>query len=331
MAQVLILFLIKMKIISFFIDYISTKELKEKFSHNNANDLNKIPEIDFIWDSRELPEIVKNQVPFDFIIASHVLEHIPDIISLFKSLRDILCEGGLVSLIIPDKRQTFDCKKNLTNTAQVIEAHLFKRKRHSTLNVLDHFFESVLLNNDPSWSNGTSFEQLKRVFDDQSALKAGKDSIESEKYIDIHCGIFTTSSFLQILRKISELELFDFEIVDFYSNYPGTAEFFVTLKSIPDTAFNNNETKLEAQLKKIDFYLEKLVTEKSANDLKLDNYLLGYNIDTYNTNLNQVGEDALRVHINKLETKLSSIKNSKYWSVTSPIRSIYKVLGKKFW
>jgi len=45
---------------------------------------------------------------FDYCLASHVIEHIPNPIAFFQSIAHLLKPGGVLSLAVPDKRYTFD-------------------------------------------------------------------------------------------------------------------------------------------------------------------------------------------------------------------------------
>lgn len=51
---------------------------------------------------------------FDYIIACHVIEHVPDPIGYLHNLAKILNPGGIIMLTVPDKRMTFDVHRPLT-------------------------------------------------------------------------------------------------------------------------------------------------------------------------------------------------------------------------
>lgn len=56
----------------------------------------------------------------DFLIASHVLEHIKDPIQALVEWRRILRAGGHLLLVLPDKRETFDRDRERTPLDHVI-------------------------------------------------------------------------------------------------------------------------------------------------------------------------------------------------------------------
>jgi SAM-dependent methyltransferase len=59
----------------------------------------------------------------DFIIANHLLEHLPDPIGALKEWHRVLRTGGILFLAVPDKRLTFDKDRPRTTLAHLIADH----------------------------------------------------------------------------------------------------------------------------------------------------------------------------------------------------------------
>jgi len=87
------------------------------------------------------PDVVADagQLPFadgslNFVIASHVLEHIPFPLAALRNWYAVLSSGGVLILRIPDKRYTFDVKRARTSLRHLIEEDLdpeaFDRRAH---------------------------------------------------------------------------------------------------------------------------------------------------------------------------------------------------------
>ena len=97
-----------------YVDYASTAVLRENFRH--PGDPADIVEVDIVWGGRTLRECL--DAPVDYILASHVIEHVPDLIGWLLELREALKPGKVLGLAIPDRRHTFDirrdCPKNPT-------------------------------------------------------------------------------------------------------------------------------------------------------------------------------------------------------------------------
>ncbi len=59
----------------------------------------------------------------DFILASHLLEHMADPIGTLVGFRRVLKPGGLLFLVLPDKRHTFDRPRERTTLDHLIADH----------------------------------------------------------------------------------------------------------------------------------------------------------------------------------------------------------------
>src|SRR5437867_8279485 len=66
---------------AFFLDHASADELREKYSNNahTVAEMENIVDVDFVWKpGLTVQDVVGDHAPFDFVIASHVFEHLPN-------------------------------------------------------------------------------------------------------------------------------------------------------------------------------------------------------------------------------------------------------------
>jgi len=56
----------------------------------------------------------------DFVIASHVLEHVAEPIGLLADIHRVLRPGGVVLILLPDRRRTFDRDRDPTTLAHLV-------------------------------------------------------------------------------------------------------------------------------------------------------------------------------------------------------------------
>ena len=64
------------------------------------------------------------------MVASHVAKHVPDMIGWFGEIPAVLKAGDVLSLVVPDKRFTFDCQRDVSGASEFIDfelVHLFPR------------------------------------------------------------------------------------------------------------------------------------------------------------------------------------------------------------
>lgn len=82
-------------------------------------DPNLLVSVDVVGDAdrRDLRKLGKDT--FDFAIANHVIEHLANPIAFLEDLFYIVKSGGLVVLSAPDKRYTFDKRREITSFAHL--------------------------------------------------------------------------------------------------------------------------------------------------------------------------------------------------------------------
>ena len=120
-----------------YVDYATTEELRAKYADDPNVDVNMIVYVDYVWGDNRLQDLVGKDAPFDYIIASHVIEHVPDFIGWLKEVNAVLKAGGILSLVIQDKRFCFDYFRQQTTAADVLEAFLRKSRKPSPKQIYD--------------------------------------------------------------------------------------------------------------------------------------------------------------------------------------------------
>ena len=63
----------------------------------------------------------------DYVIASHVLEHLAEPLGLLEEIDRVLKPGGLLLILLPDRRRTFDSKRPATSLDELIGKHVSER------------------------------------------------------------------------------------------------------------------------------------------------------------------------------------------------------------
>ena len=112
------------------IDHATKAELQEKYKNDSVN-LDKIEDVDFVWTGQKYAELTGKPEFYDWIIASHVIEHVPDLIGFINDCDEILNENGVISLVVPDVRYCFDYFRPMSGLSKVLDAHLQDNKVHT--------------------------------------------------------------------------------------------------------------------------------------------------------------------------------------------------------
>jgi predicted SAM-dependent methyltransferase len=207
-------------------DHATRQELIEKYKDHEV-DTDQIEEVDYVWRGEPIDELVGEEIRFDYIIASHLIEHTPDLVSFLRQLSNILKPDGVISLVIPDKRYCFDYYRFPSSTGDILQAYLERRTKHSPGVVFDHLAHAAKLNGSISWAQQIS-GKLSLVHSFEEAIDGFEQAKISDSYIDVHHWRFTPASFRLILCDLRSMGLLDLvEETEF-----GTVgcEFFVTLK-----------------------------------------------------------------------------------------------------
>lgn len=208
------------------LDHASAEELRAKYVGHGVN-LANIEEVDFIWRGEPVSQLIGRKECYDWIIASHVIEHRPDLISFLGECETLLKESGVLSLIIPDKRYCFDYLHGPTSTGELLDAYDQKRKRPSAGKVFDHVASATKRNGQIAWDADTR-GTIEFVHDFSDAIKNWQQARTTDEYFDIHNWRFTPTTFREIVYDLQALGLIHFDIkVEFETV---GCEFFVTLQ-----------------------------------------------------------------------------------------------------
>lgn len=227
-----------------YVDHLPTEALRAKYAADPNVDVAGLMPISYVWGEATLPEAVGHQ-QFDYVVASHVIEHVPDVISWLAEVSAVLKPGGILALAIPDKRWTFDCRRQLTSFSELIESFLEKRRKPSLRQVIDHFWEQAAVPDAASapdlWQGRKSFAELPLVNaqlrgdEGMAWLNGIASTLRNGGYIDSHCLVFTPFSFIEILATCAKLGLLDFSVAYFQDTQPDDIEFFLSLRKLPES------------------------------------------------------------------------------------------------
>ena len=206
------------------LDHLDAAGLRTKYADHGV-DIAAIEEVDYVWRGESLEELVAGE-RFAWIIASHVIEHVPDLVGFLGSCERILAPGGVLSLAVPDKRYCFDCERENSSLARVIDVGLAKPTNHSPGTAAEYFLKVRRKGGQISWREGHQ-GVLEPVHGLQDALSA-MAMVQQGHYYDLHEWVFTCDSFRQIIRDLWDLRLSGLR-ERFFTPTQG-CEFFVTLE-----------------------------------------------------------------------------------------------------
>ena len=145
----------------------------------------------------------------DFVIASHVVEHLADPLAFLDDAHRVLRVGGVLLLLLPDRRCTFDAER----AATPLECLLRDHESAATTPDDDHLLEFLL-----GADQGPQF-----VLPDDADERARLFAWHRERSIHVHC--WTDDEFVDVLKCCSDVLGHDWECRDRLSTAESGMEF----------------------------------------------------------------------------------------------------------
>lgn len=212
------------------VDHAPRAALMKKYAGHPGVDINRIEDVDCIWTTGPLEEAVPDHVhgTFDALIASHVIEHMTDVVGFLDAGATILSPRGVIILAVPDKRYCFDYFRPLTTTGEVLEASASRRSRHSRRTVFEHTAYVVRNEDHIAWGqHPVGRLEFFHSLDDAGEIFNNLNDDPSAPYVDSHAWQFTPASFQLILLELARLGKTDWQIA--YISPATGCEFYVRL------------------------------------------------------------------------------------------------------
>ena len=215
-----------------YVDFATTDELRLQRANDPTVQLENLAPVHYVWGDKTLREAIGSDEEFDYVVASHVIEHVPDLVGWLKEIAQVLKPKGVVAFIVPDKRYTFDRLRPETQVAELVDSFLSRRRKPSFRQIFEHYAFHTRVDASQAHAGQILDSNLIRVHDNSYALKICEDAAQTGKYVDSHCWVFTPSSFLGLLRTLIEMELLNFRVVEFFPTHENEIDFFVTLERV---------------------------------------------------------------------------------------------------
>ena len=213
-------------------DHASTEALRDKYRNDPDVAIEDIVEVTAVLDGRALSEAVGTKV--DYVVASHVIEHVPNLIGWLHDLCSVLNDGGEIRLVVPDKRFTFDYLRATTQLSDVLYADVVKARFPQAHIVMDYVLNVVKLDGAKAWRSQIEPCVLERHHTLQDAQNIARQILSSNAYHDVHCWVFTPHSMARLFVELTHHRLVALECISFHDTAEDTIEFFVGMRPTTD-------------------------------------------------------------------------------------------------
>ena len=219
-----------------YVDHQNAEGLRQKYANDPDVAVMDIVDVDAIWGSNTLQEAIGPGVAVDYVVASHVVEHVPDLISWLEELRAVLRPGGTVRLAVPDRRYTFDYLRRESSAVEVLSAYCVRARIPLPYFIIDSMVNAARVDVTAAWSDDISPDRLVRHHTIHDAIRVARHAHEEGAYHDEHCWVFTPRSFANLFAELAEIGLVRFSCAYFVDTAHNQIDFFVALIPSDDTA-----------------------------------------------------------------------------------------------
>jgi SAM-dependent methyltransferase len=280
-------------------DYADTETIRATLPAKSL-DPAKVVNVDIVTGGGKLGAVMTQQV--DYAVASHVAEHVPDILGWLADIASILKQGGTLGLAIPDRRFTFDRFRNESVIAEAVEAYLHGYDRPSLRQIFDSAWQAVTMDASVGWQGGPDgavararLPRLELAFDLVRRVQS------NGRYNDAHCWVFTPASFLEFCEHAARIGLLPFVLDTFHPTEQGGYEFFAV--------FRKEDGDINASIARARQVLAAWPPEHAFADAHEPPEL-----------------KHLRAENAALRESLNVMRASRFWRLTAPLRRAVEVL-----
>jgi hypothetical protein len=216
----------------YYLDHGPTADLRRKYANDPNVDKDKIVDVDFVADGRPYAELMAGTAPFDYVAASHTIEHVPDIVGWLFDVQSVLNEGGVLCLWNPDKRFTFDLHRRISSLEEVASAHAERRTRPGLRAIHDFYSYISEVPRELLWADYRTVKETKYKFGTDIIEEAWHRYLDGE-YVDVHVWVFTPWSFLDLVGWITREYGLGFDLAYFVPTQYNDFTFVAQLRKNP--------------------------------------------------------------------------------------------------
>ena len=225
-----------------YVDHVDTPTLRQKYAADPGVDLDTLVEVDAVWGENTLREALQARAAghprrpmlVDYVIASHVVEHVPDLVGWLREIHEVLKPAGELRLAVPDRRFTFDCLREDARLSDVLAAHVTGARRPMPQAILDSQLNAAPgANFIQLWSADGSTSAPAPLFHWDHIIRLAQESVAGT-YHDSHCWAVTPYSLADIFVALAEHGLLRLACAKFEDTPYADFEFYLRMVPCDD-------------------------------------------------------------------------------------------------
>jgi SAM-dependent methyltransferase len=162
----------------------------------------------------------------DYVVNCHVLEHVANPVAALAEWYRVLRPGGIIYMVVPDRRFTFDRPRALTTVEHMMEDHARGTTPCDDTHI-DDFVRGV------DWAEFNPATPAAEVAASQDQLARGMhEAVARGDQVNIHFHVFEPANVLGLIERLRSSRRFNWEVVDQAERFPTGANngFLVILR-----------------------------------------------------------------------------------------------------
>lgn len=216
-----------------YVDHTDAASLRQTYENSEFAD--RIVEVDAIWGEQTLLSCIGGQ-RVDYIVASHVAEHVPDLITWLNEAGKALLPGGELRLALPDLRFSNDVLRPPTRVSDLLTAWLLQARRPQLRDVLDFRLHETIGVDGAGFYDGRASRGDVRPFRSIGlAVDCGRMALaQPESYFDVHCLAASALQFATLMEQLAGAGLMQMACARMIDTAPPLYEFYAFLTPSDD-------------------------------------------------------------------------------------------------
>ncbi len=219
-----------------YVDHFGTDSLRTKYAGDPGVRTEALAPIGHVWDQGGpgLDGWCEAHGPVDYIVASHVAEHVPDLIGWLRALARALSPDGEIRLVLPDRRFCFDHHRAESRLSDLLAADVAGCVRPPPARVADQFLNVVTVDLAALWRGERPASPEIDAGRYRWAEATCRASMADGAYEDVHCWVVTPGRFCLLLADLAEFGVLGLRCSLFRDTQPGEEDFIVGLAPCND-------------------------------------------------------------------------------------------------
>jgi SAM-dependent methyltransferase len=211
-----------------YLDVFPVEKLVARCKPNPNRNEDRVVPLDYVIGDSSISGVIDQQ--FDYVVASHVIEHLPNLFGWLRDLAKILNTNGKLFLVVPDRRFTFDMMRPQSSLGELIENDRNQLEKPSFRSVFDQRYYHRQASSHDVWQARQKGKQLQTepTFNARNALEFGLRS--DSEYLDVHCNVFEPDSFTELVSGSFELGIQPYKCIAMEPTTPPFLDFMALLQ-----------------------------------------------------------------------------------------------------